>query len=98
MHKGQVPRLRKLQFSGNPISWPPITILSKGLDTILSFLRGAYMEQLSQGVVDIIPKANDYGMYSITQKQGNLIDQHLKKSTQWFLTSSKSVQKMEKIA
>ncbi|KAE8739213.1 hypothetical protein FOCC_FOCC015287 [Frankliniella occidentalis] len=57
---GQVPRLRKLQFSGNPISWPPITILSKGLDTILSFLRGAYMEQLSQGVVDIIPKANDY--------------------------------------
>ncbi|XP_034254633.1 leucine-rich repeat-containing protein 27-like isoform X3 [Thrips palmi] len=57
---GQVPRLRKLQFSGNPLEWPPQKILSSGLVSILSYLRKAFMEQLSTGDTDPIPKANDY--------------------------------------
>ncbi|KAK3932160.1 Leucine-rich repeat-containing protein 27, partial [Frankliniella fusca] len=66
---GQVPRLRKLQFSGNPIIWPPGKILSEGLDAILSFLREAYMEQLGRGDMDVISKANDYGAYSKNKYQ-----------------------------
>ncbi|KAJ1525249.1 hypothetical protein ONE63_010074 [Megalurothrips usitatus] len=59
---GQVPRLRKLQFSGNPLSWPPKNILAQGLGAILSFLRSAFMEQLSRGDLDDIPKASSYDL------------------------------------
>lgn len=56
---GFLPKLKVLHLSGNPITYPPKSIVEQGLPTIQSFLRNEFKNQTAEKQMNYLTNVND---------------------------------------